>query len=220
MQRDNLFMRKIIALCSALLFAVALFATTFSMPRVQPAGAYVAHDVHPQEHLALGVDPYDTKDKAKIFSINWAEHGIVPILVVVSNDGDKPASLVDGNFEFVTRSREKLQPMSEGDLYRALTKIKNPATGPHIILTPPKRPKGGVTEKQQDEIEQAMFKAKAVEPHGSQAGFLFFQVGDDPHPVKGAHLYLSGVRDSSGHETMFFEISFDKMPLPSGSAED
>jgi len=213
-------MRKSIALVVVVLFAIALFATTFSMPRVQPAASYAAHDTHPQEHLTLGVDPYDTRDKAKIFSINWAEKGIVPILVVVTNDGDQPASLVDGQFEFVTRSREKLQPMREGDLYRVLSHVKNPSTGPHIILTPPKRPKGAVSEKQQDEIEQSMFKAKAVEPHGSQAGFLFFEVGDDPHPVKGAHLYLSGVKDGSGHETMFFEISFDKDALPSGGATD
>jgi len=213
-------MRKVIALSVVLLLAVALFATTFSMPRVQPAASYTAHDVHPQEHLALGADPYDTKDKAKIFSIDWAEHGIVPILVVVTNDGDQPASIVDGQFELVTRNREKLQPMREGDLYRALSKIKNPSSGPHIIFAPPKRPKGAVSEKQQDEIEQAMFKAKAIEPHGSQAGFLFFDVGDDPHPVKGAHLYLSNVRDGSGHETMFFEISFDKDEVPSGAATD
>ena len=213
-------MRKAIALVVVVLFAIALFATTFSMPRVQSAASYPAHDVHPQEHLSLGVDPYDTKDKAKIFSVNWAEKGIVPIMVVVTNEGDQPASLVDAHFELVTRTREKLEPMREGDLYRALSHVKNPSTSPHIILTPPKRPKGAVSEKQQDEIGQAMFKAKAVEPHGSQAGFLFFEVGDDPHPVKGARIYLSGMRDGSGHETMFFEISFDKGAIPSGSAAD
>jgi hypothetical protein len=215
-------MRKTTVLFVVFLFAVALFATTFSMPRVQPAATYAVHDVHTQEHLAFGVDPYDTKDKAKIFSVNWAEHGILPVLVVVSNDGDQPATMVNGQFELVLRNREKLQPMREGDLYRAITRIKNPASGPQIgiPLPRPQRAKGGVSEKQQDEIEQAIFKAKAVEPHGSQAGFLFFDVGDDPHPLAGARLYLSGVRDGSGHETMFFEVSFDKSPIPSGAATD
>ncbi|HEX8925048.1 MAG TPA: hypothetical protein VF786_04610, partial [Terriglobales bacterium] len=145
-------MRKTSALLLVILIcAVALFATTFSMPRVQPAASYALHDVHPQEHLALGADPYDTKEKAKIFSVNWAEKGILPILVVVSNDGDQPAALVDGHFELVLRNREKLEPMREGDLFRVLTHIKNPSSGRHLGDTLPipipqgRRAKGGVS---------------------------------------------------------------------------
>ena len=75
---------------------------------------------------------------------------------------------------------------------------------------PTKRVKGGVDTKEWSEIQSAQFKAKAVEPRGSQAGFLFFDVSDLPNPLAGANFYLTGLRDSSGHELMYFEIPLDK----------
>jgi hypothetical protein len=70
--------------------------------------------------------------------------------------------------------------------------------------------KGGVNSKELDEIQSAQFKAKAVEPRSSQAGFLFFDVSDLPNPLAGAHFYLTGVRDSAGHELMYFEVELGK----------
>jgi hypothetical protein len=60
------------------------------------------------------------------------------------------------------------------------------------------------------EIQSAQFGAKAVEPHSSQAGFLFFDVSDIANPVAGAHFYLTGVRDSKDAELMYFEVPLDK----------
>jgi hypothetical protein len=78
------------------------------------------------------------------------------------------------------------------------------------IPFPTKRVKGSVNSKELDEIQSAQFKAKAVEPRSSQSGFLFFDVSDAPNPVAGAHFYLTGVRDSSGHELMYFEVELGK----------
>jgi len=75
---------------------------------------------------------------------------------------------------------------------------------------PTKRVKGGVNTKEFTEIENARFKGKAVEPLSSQAGFLFFDVSDLKDPLKGADFTLTGVRDSSGNELMFFEVPLDK----------
>jgi hypothetical protein len=66
--------------------------------------------------------------------------------------------------------------------------------------------KGGVNSKQWNEISAASFKAKAVEPRGSQSGFLFFDVSDVPNPLRGARFYLTGVEDSSGNALMYFEV--------------
>ena len=55
-----------------------------------------------------------------------------------------------------------------------------------------------------------MFRAKAVEPHGTQAGFLFFDVEGIRNPLAGAKLYITGLRDGNGQELLYFEIPMEK----------
>jgi hypothetical protein len=70
--------------------------------------------------------------------------------------------------------------------------------------------KGGVTKEQIDEIESSQFAAKAVEPHSTQSGFLFFDVADLNSPLRGANIDITGVSDGKGNELMFFEILVDQ----------
>jgi hypothetical protein len=67
-----------------------------------------------------------------------------------------------------------------------------------------------MNSKELSEIQSAQFKAKAVEPRSSQSGFLFFDVSGLKDPLAGAHLYLTGVRDSSGHDLMYFDVELGK----------
>ena len=67
-----------------------------------------------------------------------------------------------------------------------------------------------MSRKTWDEIEQAQFGAKAVEPHSTARGFLFFDIADIPNPLAGASFYLTGVRDAKGNELMYFEIPMEK----------
>ena len=70
--------------------------------------------------------------------------------------------------------------------------------------------KGGLSKQAIEEIQNAQFVAKAVEPHSSQAGFFFFDVSGISVPLAGAHFYLTGVRDAKGNELMYFEIPLEK----------
>jgi hypothetical protein len=67
-----------------------------------------------------------------------------------------------------------------------------------------------VSRKTSDEIERAEFAAKAVEPHSSARGFLFFDIQDIRNPLPGATFYLMGVEDAKGNELMYFEIPLEK----------
>jgi hypothetical protein len=49
-----------------------------------------------------------------------------------------------------------------------------------------------------------------VEPHTTRAGFLFYDVSDLPHPLRGGKLYLKELRNADGDELFYFEIPFDK----------
>ena len=70
--------------------------------------------------------------------------------------------------------------------------------------------KGTVSKKEMEEIESSQFAAKAVEPHGTQSGFLFFDIGDISSPLAGANINITGVDDAKGNELMYFEIPVDK----------
>jgi len=111
--------------------------------------------------------------------------------------------------ELVTAVRTKLRPLSEYDIFRRLAHPKASGTR-YPIPFPTKKAKGGVDSKTRDEVQGALFRAKAVEPRSSQSGFMFFDISDLSSPLRGANFYLTGVRDSSGHDLMYFEIPLDK----------
>jgi hypothetical protein len=192
-----------------LLPLICLAGKDFVRPTASAAKTYPAHDEHPAEHVAVGADPYDMADKAQIFSVNYHNEGYLPILLVVTNDGDAPISLNGMNVQLVTVNRSKLSPATSDDLYRRLSHPSQ-SNVPSPLPIPRKKVKGAVSQKTLDEINQAQFQAKAVEPHSTQSGFLFFDVEDISTPLAGANLYLTGVKDGSGHELMYFEIPLEK----------
>ena len=188
---------------------VCLAAKEFSMPKAQPAFSFPAHDHHSNENVTVAVDPYETPAKDGIFIVKYREHGLLPVLLIITNDSDAPIQLADMKAELVTADRTKLIPDNEDDIVR---RISHPnASGTHYpIPFPTKKAKGGVSSKEMDEIQSAQFRAKAVEPRSSQIGFLFFDVSDISSPLAGARFYLTGVRNSSGNDLMYFEVSLDK----------
>ncbi len=204
------FRRVLAVLCAVAAFAPCLAAKDFVKPVAQPAKTYPAHDDHTDEKVAIAADPYDTPEKAKIFSVDLHDRGFLPIFFVVTNDGSQPISIANIEIHLITADRAKLTPLSPEDIYRRLS---NPqaATRPQSPLPLPRnKVKGAITQKQMDEIESSQFAAKAVEPHTTQSGFLFFDVGDIPAPVAGAHLDVTGVRDAKGTELFYFDIQMGK----------
>lgn len=189
-----------------LAFAVPAKSKDFVKPAAQPAKSYPAHDDHTSDKVAIAADPYDTPEKAKVFSINFAEHGFLPVFFIVTNDGDQPISIANMQVTLTTAARDKLTPAAPDDIFRRLV---NPHANTHPIPIPipQKKVKGTLSEKDRYEIESAQFAAKAVEPHTTQSGFLFFDVEEIPKPFASAHIYVSGVKDAKGTELMYFEIA-------------
>ena len=184
-------------------------AKQFVMPVAQSAKSYPARDEHSDEAVTLALDPYDMADKANIFSVRYNQLGMLPILLVVTNDGDQPVLLAGMKAELVTVDRAKLSPVTPDDIERRLSHPSASANR-YPLPFPTKRAKGGVSQEAREEIENAQFGAKAVEPHSTQAGFLFFDVQGVATPLAGAHFYLTGVKNAQGHELMYFEVPLEK----------
>jgi hypothetical protein len=200
----NLAAVSVLVVCSV----VCLAGKHFVMPAAQPAKSYPAHDEHSGESVTLGLDPYDLPDKASIFSVHYSDVGLMPIFVVITNDGDQTVALSGMKAELVTVNRSKIPPASDDDIYRRIAR-------PTGTISPnplpwPKKAKGSISKDAMEEIQNTQFAAKAVEPHGTQSGFMFFDVSDISNPLAGAHFYLTGVRDAKGNELMYFEVPLEK----------
>jgi hypothetical protein len=195
--------------------AIAVFSLfawagkTFVMPVAKPAASYPAHDFHSDEKVTVALDPYDQPDKADIFSVKYKDIGFLPIFVVVTNDGDEPVSLQGMKAELITSDRTKISPADEDDLYRRISRPTK-STSNIPLPFPRTKIKGGVNGKTLNELQDSRFAARAVEPHTSQSGFMFFDVSGISSPMEGARFYLSGLHNARGNELMYFEIALDK----------
>jgi len=205
---------RVVVLCALAGFALVLTAKDFVKPAARPAQTYPAHDDHTDEKVAIAADPYDTADKLKIFSVNFREHGFLPIFFVVTNDGNQPISSANLQVTLTTADRDKLTPISSEDIYRRITNPQANTRPPEPIPIPHKKVKGTISEKERNEIESSQFAAKAVEPHNTQSGFLFFDVAGITAPLAGAHIYVSHVDDAKGTELFYFDLPLEKYLNP------
>jgi hypothetical protein len=208
---NRIFRHFLFASSVVCLLVLGVAAKNFIKPVARPANTYPAHDDHPSEKMAIAADPYDMPDKAKIFSVDFREHGFLPIFFIVTNDGDQPISIANMEVKLITVNRSKITPSAPEDIYRRLSNPQaRTSRAPLPFPIPGKKVKGTISQKEMEEIESSQFAAKAVEPNTTQSGFLFFDVGGISVPLAGAHLYVTGVNDPKGNELMYFEIAMEK----------
>lgn len=204
-------MRRSMAL---ILFSPALLALAggHTPPPVQPATAFAAVESHEDEKVSIAVEPYDTPAKAALFRVDYLAHGVMPIRLIVTNNGDRPINLSEARILFYTADGEKIQVAEPEDVERLMTRKER--EGGHIPLPgglPPikLRPKASNTEIEQD-FNIFEYSATIVAPHSTCAGFLFYDLSGIDHPLAGASLHLRKLRGADGHELFYFEIPFDK----------
>jgi hypothetical protein len=199
-------------------FSVLLAASLFSHaaehapPPAGVATSYPAFDQHPDDHVAIAADPYNTKDKASIFRIKYLQYGFMPIRIIVTNNGDKPISLIDARINFITAAGDKIPAATPEEVERRLGSIKRPDSG--YKLPGPLPRIGNKTPDKNKDVEQDFqtfeYSAVAVEAHTTRAGFLFYDVQGLDNPLAGAKLNFRMLRNADGKELFYFEVPFDK----------
>lgn len=192
--------------------ALPAVASDHKEPPIQPATSFADAEVHSDEKVAIAAEPYDTKEKEAIFRVDYLAHGVIPVRLIVTNLGDKPISLRDARILFQTAGGDRIQAAELEDVERLMTRkerqggsIPLPGPLPKIKL----KPKASNKEIE-DDFSQFEYQALAVEPHTTRAGFLFYDVSELNHPLRGAKLHLHAIRNAEGQELFYFEIPFDK----------
>jgi hypothetical protein len=206
-------MRRLLPAVAALLAIRLLAAPLFAQhapPPAQTADQYPAFERHAGDHLSIAADPYDTPQKASIFRVDYGSANIIPVRIVITNEGDTPISLDNARIDFITAAGDKVAAAEPRDAERAIDRPADPRN--KIPIGPIKI--GGKGKNQDKKIEQDFsefqYNAIAVEPHTTRAGFLFYDLQDLESPLTGAHLELRRIQSSDGRELFAFEIPFNK----------
>jgi hypothetical protein len=198
-----------------------LWADDHVAPPAGEAANYPGVDAHPQEHVAIAADPYDTKAKISIFRVDYLKYGFLPIRLIVTNNGDRPISLADARINFITAAGDRIPAAEAEDVERRVDKIKRPDSGYKLPGPLPRvgNKSGAKTKDIEDDFRSFEYGALAVEPHTTRAGFLFYDLEGVANPLAGGKLNLRLLRDADGKELFYFEIPFQKyLAAQSGSS--
>lgn len=210
-------LRLLAVILTMALGSVTLWAAKeFIAPRPENANTYACKDAHSNEKVTAAIELYNSPPKSDIFITPYVQEGLLPVFLVITNDGDQPVALTSMRAELVTSGRAKLESLNNDDIFRRVAHISGSSTSPQRVgpIPLPGNTKNKKAQKQYQEIVAANFAAEAVEPHTTKSGFLFFDVSDVKQAVQGSHIYLTGIRDASGNELMYFDIPV----IPSNAA--
>ncbi|MDE1154872.1 MAG: hypothetical protein PW735_03980 [Acidobacteriaceae bacterium] len=192
--------RRLVSL--VLLGSVAVSAASAEKARKpkppRQADAYEMKDTHEQERVTIAAEPGDEKQTAPDTRLNYFEHGMMPIRVIVTNHSDRTLTLEDARIDFIAADNTKVQAATPEDLDRRMFELKQ--VKPKTIPLPAPLPSihyhsKPVNTKILADEEDFSFKTTTVKPQQTVAGYLFYDMeGLEQPPLKGATLELRRVR--------------------------
>jgi hypothetical protein len=154
--------------------------------------------------ITIAAVPYttDAQASAAFGKVNPYEHGVLPVLVIVRNDGSAAVRLNDMRVEYIERDRSRIAatPASEVAYVKS---PERPSFNPGPIPGIRRKKKNPLAA---EEIEVRSFAAKMLPPGESAYGFFYFQTGHRP----GASLYITGIQEAAtGKDFLFFDIPLE-----------
>jgi len=198
-------------LAATLLCLPVCAADKKSAPPPKPAASYPANEAHPGERLTVAADPCDDPKQCSFFRLPYLQHGLLPIRVIFTNDGDLALQLEDARIQFISAANDKIPAATEDEINRRLFTYKS--TKPiHIPLDPFPVQRTPVDKKIAQDDNDFGFQGTIVKPRSTLAGYLFYDIRDlDDPALKGAQLYIKMIYTQDGKQELFdFNIPFDK----------
>jgi hypothetical protein len=180
--------------------------------KINPAPTYIFHTA--QGQVTIAADPYETNDKIRTaFDLKDLEKlGIIPVNVIISNDGDDLILVNGQDVNLVDPRNHSIASLPIGDVVQAvLTKGKSPSTqGPNPQSRFPLPRKDGLRGDAfeiETDLSNRSLKDLRVSPKTTASGFVFFQLPDRQMKLAGYKLYIPQVKNlKTGKDLLFFEI--------------
>jgi hypothetical protein len=158
------------------------------------------------DQVTIAAEAYEVGDKVKAAfgKHNPYDYGVLPVLVVISNDSAAAINVGNLQAEYVVQGGDKIAATPARDL-RFIHGAQRPGISPSPLPIPG-IPGAGRSKKNPLSdwpIEGRAFSAKMIPPHESANGFFYFQTGHRSN----SKLYLSGITiPSTGKQLFYFEI--------------
>jgi hypothetical protein len=173
-----------------------------------PAAQYPMHVTH--DGVTIAAEPGDTKDTRPDTRLDYYEHGLMPIRVIVTNDSAEPVNLDDVRIHFIAADDTVLPAATADDMERRFFTMKS-ATGTKIPLglpIPITVGKKDFEKKIKQDDDDFGFKTTTIAPHTTVAGYLYYDIDGLPTPILSkAYLQLRQVRLATSNRVIEnFEI--------------
>jgi len=166
-----------------------------------------------QGDVTVAVKPYHTPELAKdaFVKVDPFQHGIFPVLVVITNNGQDAIEAQALEVQYVDRRGENLEAIPAEELVYWNPKGHQPKQKPSYIPGVPGRgrPKVKKGPLAKPEVTDSGFVAPVVAPGETASGFFFYDAANLGDPTEGGSLYITGLKNlSTGKELFYFEIPF------------
>jgi hypothetical protein len=172
-------------------------------PKFDPAPVTSYESRQTIDKLTIAVRPYVTDEEARpaFGKNNPNKYGVLPVLVVMRNDGSQVLSLDRMRVKYITPRGEDIEATPAEEL-RYVLGGSRPGASPSPL---PRLPGSGRKKNPLDawEITGRAFAARMLAPGESAHGFVYFQTGHRSQ----SRIYVTAIREAaSGKELFFFEI--------------
>jgi hypothetical protein len=179
----------------------AAFAADKEAPfKAAPASTYQHHQTNGT--VTIGADPYVSTEKVKTAfgKVDPYAQGVLPVLVVIQNDGKETIRLDRLKVEYVGPKGHRVSATPSREV-RYLRAPERPSAVPG--------PMGKIAVKSKKnpldawEIDGRAFAAQMLPAGQSASGFFYFATEIEPEST----IYISGMSEAStGKELFYFEI--------------
>ena len=160
------------------------------------------------ERLTIAAAPFDREEKtrAPFGKLNPNKYGVLPVLVLLQNDGPQTLTLEGMHVEYILPTRQRIEATPARDVPYARG-VDKPKVYPGPMPTPLPRMGGKKNPLSAWEIEGRAFAAQMLPPGQSASGFFYFQCPHRP----GSVLYITGIREAGTRRELFYvEIPFEQ----------
>jgi len=177
--------------------------------KIEPANSYTFHQQ--QGPITIAVDPYETKDKIKTgFDLKELEQmGIVPVHIIISNDGEDPIVISGQDINLLDSNNRSFEPLPVDEVVRAIVYKEGPRTSrsPSPLPFPRGSGRRGDAFEIETDLTNKSLRDLRVAPKTNAAGFVFFRLPNNRMKLGGYKVYIPEIRNLRTRQNLlFFEI--------------